>query len=462
MSTSRRSLNSATALLTLLLALHATIVLTHFRHPLITDEIYYTAKGKYFAEHHRFAPADPHSLAVQRGTEWGNSDWRPPGYAIVLAAVSGGDFSDPAGSLRLRVTIAQVLMVMASLFAMYFCAVAAGSPPLAAAVLLGAPPWTFFAVNEIGPDPENLFLVTLALLLLWRWSVSVRGAVGWLLAGTAVASLALFFRPEMIVFPPLLVGAAALLRFRAVKRVALGHLVAAAIVFGGVASLQVAYRTWFTGHLGVFGGLHIYNRGAFDWANTWFGTEKETYDFVYSLGDGRAATVPPRAFDSPKEQAAVAAIVEAIRARGAYTAADDAGFERLAQEKERAHPLRVALLRLWHTVHLWLNVENNSPLLDALAGVPRGVRRPIYGAFLLLRLAALALGVVALVRSVRELRSGRFDPYTLLALLLLFYVVVRSLLTGMVLNWNVHRYVLSAWPPLLCCAAMALRRERLT
>jgi hypothetical protein len=454
----RQPFDAAFALLVGLLAVHAAVVLTHFRHPLITDEVYYVAKGQYLAANHRFAPADPRALAVERGEAWGNSDWRPPGYAIFIAAISAGDFSDPAGALRLRVTIAQLLMVAVSLLALYRVAVAAGSPRYAAAILLGAPPWTFFAVNEIGPDPETLFLVTCALLLLWRWIVAKRYGALWLTSATAVFTIALFFRPEMIVMPPLLVTVAIVLRKRAAS-VSMRQIAAAVLVYCALVGVEVAYRTWFTGRAGVFGGLHIYNKGAFDWANGWFGTEKETYDFVYSLGEGRTAQVPERAFDSGTERKKVLALVAGIAARGRYTATDDAAFERLAEQKRRAHPFRGSLLRGWHTIHLWLNVENNSPLLDAMTVVPRALRRPFYGGLLLLRIAALALACVALVREARELRLGQFDGYTLLVLLLLSYVAARSLLTGVVLNWNVHRYVLSAWPPLLCCAAIAMRKK---
>lgn len=455
----RQPFDPAFALIVGLLVVHAAIVLTHFRHPLITDEVYYVARGQYLAAHHRFAPADLRAMAAERGEAWGNSDWRPPGYAIFLAAISGGDFSDPAGSLRLRVTVAQLLMVAASLLCLYRVAVAAGAPRYAAATLLGVPPWTFFAVNEIGPDPETLFLVTCALLLLWRWVVAKHLGTLWLTSATAVFTISLFLRPEMIVMPPLLVAAAMLLRTR-VARVSIHQIAAAALVFCALVGLEVAYRTWFTGRVGVFGGLHIYNSGAFDWANGWLGTEKETYDFVYALGEGKPASVPERAFDSTKERNEVLGLVAGIAARGVYTAADDAAFERLAEQKRRDHPLRVVLLRGWHTIHLWLNVENNSPLLDAMTVVPRTFRRPFYGALLLLRIAALALACFALVRVIREIRFGTFDRYTLLVALLLFYVAARSILTGVVLNWNVHRYVLSAWPPLLCCAAIAMRKKK--
>jgi len=456
MSTQRRLADPAFVLLIVLLSSQIAIVLTHYRHPLISDEVYYTAKARYLSEHHRFAPADPRAIAVERGLAWGNSDWRPPGYAIFVSALSGGDFSDPAGALRWRVTVAQLCMVAAALIALYFAATGGGAPRYATAILLGAPPWVFFAVNEIGPDPENLAIVTAALLLFWRFIVASKNHMRWLAAATAMASLALFFRPEMILFPPLLAGIAVLLRMR-IARIEWRQAVVAALIFCTFVGMQVTYHTWFSGRLGVFGGLHIYNRGAFDWANSWLGTEKETYDFVYSIGEGRAMTLPDRAFDSAVERDAVRAIVTRIGARGVYTAADDTEFERLAQIKAREHPMRMLLLRGWHTIHLWLNVENNGPLLNALAAVPRAVRRPIYGASLLLRVAALCLAAVALVRSVRSFRRGMEDAWTLLVLLMLAYVVMRSLLTGVILNWNVHRYVLSAWPPLLCCASLALR-----
>lgn len=428
-------------LLVAILALHGAVILTHYRHPLITDEFYYVAKARYLAEHHRFAPIDPHALAAERGLEWGNSDWRPPGYPLLLAAISLGDFSDPAGALRFRVTLAQFAMVAAALLALYRAAVQAGAPPYAAALLLGVPPWTFGVVNEIGPDPENLALVAFGLLALGQRRIAL---------GTLLLSLTLFFRPEMIVLPPIIVVIALLLWRR---KTFLRDAAVAAAVYLLVVGAQVAYRTSFTGKPGVFGSLHIYNRGAFDWANSWLGTEKETYDFVYLLGEGRPARVPERAFDSAAERAAVEQIVERVTARRRYTADDDAAFEVLAREKQRQHPIRVLLLRGWHTVHLWLNLETNNPLLGAMAHVPRPIRLPIWGALLLLRLAALLLAAIAFVRALR----GQGDR---LVLLMMSYAIARSLLVGAVLNWNVHRYALSAWPPVLWCACMALRPQR--
>src|ERR1051325_9881256 len=91
-------------LLVAILAAHGAIILTHYRHPLISDEFYYVAKARYIVERHRFTPIDPQARAPERRQERGTSDWRPAGSALLLPALSLGDFSDPAGALRFRVT----------------------------------------------------------------------------------------------------------------------------------------------------------------------------------------------------------------------------------------------------------------------------------------------------------------------------------------------------------------------
>src|ERR1051325_8010840 len=91
-------------LLVAILAAHGAIILTHYRHPLISDEFYYVAKARYIVERHRFIHIDPRALAAERGQEWATSDWRPPGEAPPVEELSLGAFSDPAGALRFRVT----------------------------------------------------------------------------------------------------------------------------------------------------------------------------------------------------------------------------------------------------------------------------------------------------------------------------------------------------------------------
>jgi hypothetical protein len=225
-------------------------------------------------------------------------------------------------------------------------------------------------------------------------------------------------------------------------------------VWSALVGVQAAYHTWATGQRGIFGGLHITNAGAFAWANNWWGTEKETYDFVYALTEAREMQLPERTFDTAQERAEVMRVITRVRQRGSFTAEDDAVFARLAVEKKRAHPVRSVVLRAWHAWNMWFNTEHNNPLLEAMAAVPRMVRLPVWGALLLLRWLIIALALVAFFHAWRQR-----DPISLLIVLLCAYALVRTAFVGGVLNWNVHRYVLSAWPPVLCCACMFWRKR---
>lgn len=452
----RIRIDTALGLLVFLLAAQFAVTLAHCYKPLITDEFYWTGKARYFAEHGWFPPIDAEALKAERGEVWGVSDWRPQLYTLFLALCSFGDFDDPARSLRLRATIVHFLLLAVVLICLFRIAVRAGVPPYFAALVFGAAPWTFAFVNELGADSLHAFVVSLGLLLLWRWAVAPKRQNGALFLAGCVASLPLLLRPEMIVIAPIVLGLALLLRWPPRP----SDLLTVVAAFALVLTAQIAYRTWFTGEPGVFGRLAIVNRGAFHWTDTWLGTEKEAYDFVYAITEGREHPLPERAFADASERKRVQVIAERVRARGRYAQEDDAEFEKLAQERRNRSPLLVSSLRLWHTAHLWVNVENPSPLLDALAPVPRSVRRPIYGTLLLFRLILYALAAVAIVRAVVRLRRGEADAFDRLTLLAAGFIVARSLLIGAVLNWKVHRYVLAAWPPMLWCACAALRRGR--
>ncbi|HYC91404.1 MAG TPA: hypothetical protein VEO54_19440 [Thermoanaerobaculia bacterium] len=436
-------------LLLALLAAHFAYVLRHFEHVLQTDELYYAGKARAIVARGGLVRADPQAIAVERGEAWGTSDWRPQGYPLLLAAVSLGDFEHPAHTLRLRMTILQFLLVAAVLVHAFLL-----SPRTwPSALILGLPPWTFGFVNELGPDSVNVAVVWIALLLLWRYVQ--QPSAGRMFAAALVFSLALFIRPEMIAMPPLMVGVALLMRFR---RTPFGtlvrHALVAAAAWSALVGVQAAYHTWATGQRGIFGGLHITNAGAFAWANNWWGTEKETYDFVYALTEAREMQLPERAFDTAEERAEVMRVIARVRQRGSFTAEDDAVFARLAAEKKRAHPIRSVVLRGWHAWNMWFNTEHNNPLLIAMAPVPRMLRLPVWGALLLLRWAILALAMVAFVRALRQR-----DPLSLLIVLLIAYALLRTAFVGGVLNWNVHRYILSAWPPVLFSACMFWRRR---
>lgn len=430
--------------LVLLLAAHLAIVLRHHARPLITDEIYYYEKARSFAAHGSFPHASAEELRIVQGSVWGTSDWRPPGYSLFLAIIGTGD---PAG-LRLRLTIIQFLLVAAVLL---WTAQAGPSLSMPVAMLLALAPWPFEFANDIGPDALNAALTGTALLLAWRWATTPdRGPLALFLAMLA-ASATLLLRPEMIAMAPVIAIAALLLRRRPVSR----DIFAALLAFALVVGLQAAYRTVFTGRIGLFGALRIKNAGAFNWTRTWFGTEKEAYDFVYAVTEGRREELPARAFSNERERALVESLVQAAVA-GGYSERIDRAFQALADQRRAAHPLRTYLIRASNIVQLWINLETNSAILEALAPIPRGIRRPILGALLLLRIVIVILSFACARRAWKRWREGEAGAHEILVLMMFSYVAARTLLVGIVLDWRVHRYVISAWVPMLACAAYAL------
>jgi hypothetical protein len=453
----RRLIDPGFVLLVLLLIAQSAVELAYYRHPLITDEFYWVRKAQYIAAHHRLEPAAPEAIAAERGTAWGTSDWRPPGYPMVIALVSGGDFSDPAGALRLRLTLLMCVGISVVIVTLYFIAARLldARRRLAAAAMLGLAPWPFEGINEIGTDTLNAIITTAAILLLWRWCIDRRRGFVALFVAALAAAVPLLLRPEMIALAPIMIAAP-----MCVRRPTRQELAAACLAFAMVAGTLLAYRTWFTGKPGFYGGLHIENRGAFDWANTWFGTEKEGYDFVYAITEAHSMPLPARAFADENERSRVNAIIARVTQRGRFTAADDAEFEKLARERTARNPVRSLLLRLWHAVHDWVNIENPSPLLDLFANFSRSIRRPILGALVLLRLLILALAAVAAIRTYRAFRSRAVGEVAALTFLMVALIVSRTLLIGFVLNWKVHRYMLAAWPAMLWCAAAALIEVR--
>lgn len=434
------------------LCLHFLLALRHHARPLITDEHYFVGKARYFAAHGSFPPASARELDIVAGRVWGTSDWRPQGYAVFLALV--GPLDDPA-TLRLRVTIVQFGLITALLVAFYLVA-ARGTNDLRrlwfAALLLALSPWPFEFANDIGPDTVNAFLTGTALLLSWLWASSAHRGALWLFAATLVASITLLFRPEMIAMAPVIAGTAILFRF------SWGHVFTAALAFVLVVSVQIAYRTQFTGQPGLFGALRISNRGAFDWTRTWIGTEKEAYDYVYAVTEGRPATLPPRAFADASERATIDRAAQLARDHG-YTESVDQLFANLAAKRRHDHPLLVAGVRALNAIQLWIHLETNAPILQALTPVPRPIRRPILGALLLLKVAAVVLAVLATIRAIRRWHRGQGDALDALTILCATYILARTLFVGLVLDWRVHRYVLSAWPPLLWCASRISRQS---
>lgn len=404
------------------------------------DEPYYVEKARTIARLGALPRASARDLAIERGEIKGVGDWRPPGYPLLVAICSLGNFEPLA--LHRRVTVMQLLALAAALWWLFETLMrfvpAGSSAGFGLAVLLGALPWPFEFVGLVGPDSLNASCCLIAVLLLWREQF---------FAGSLVAALCMFLRPDMLALTPLLIAAAWLVSSR---RRSDAFRCAAAFLL--VLGLQFGYRAYFTRTLtpDPFGGFNLADRGAYDWAHSWLGTEREGYDFVYGLTNGRlTANLPDRAFANDGERRTVMELVERVRREG-YSQEIDAAFARLTAERLRADPLRANIApRLWHTAHLWLNDETNEQLLVALAHMPRWPRRILIGALLVTKFALLLGFAVAVWKF-----SGR-DPLGRLIVLMAVVVIARTLVIGVALNWMVHRYVLVAWPHILGCVAAA-------
>ena len=441
--------NRVRLLLVFLLACQGALVVLLPGARLNGDEPYYAGKARYFFEHHRFEHVSAEDLAAERGERWGNSDWRPQGYPLFVAAVSPGDFRE--ATLRPRVTAVQFALIAAALWVLFEIVARRmrGFRLVVAVIVLGAAPWPFEFVASITPDSLTASVTFFSLVLLWLGSERENKLL--LFAGSFLLSTTLLLRPEMIALVPFVLLAATLLR-RADRRTFLKRGAACASAFAIVVGLQLAYRTEVTGRPGLFGGLHIRDAGAFEWVNTWLGSENEAYNFIYGLSNGELGNdLPARAFSNDEERRIVGEVIRRDRLRGDYGADLDATFHQLAEKRRREHPfLSIVGTRVWHSIHLWLNLEMNSQLLNALTVVPRPIRRPFLGMLCLAKPVLLALFAVGTMRWKRSTVPG-------LIALCAVLVIGRTLLVGGALNWMVHRYVLNAWLPLLACAIAGLQ-----
>jgi hypothetical protein len=271
-----------------------------------------------------------------------------------------------------------------------------------------------------------------------------------IVAGSLLLSLTFLVRPEMIAVVPVPI-AVSLLVHRAKPRE--WSLAVAAFLL--IVAVQYGYRTYFIGRVStsLFGGLHIYNAGLFRWVNSWIGTEDEAYDFVYAMNSGdTTGELPARAFANERERRIVAELRAQTRKTG-FTEEIDRRFGALANERIRERPFVAGMLpRLWHAVHLWLNTETNDQLLHVWKPVPRPLRRTLLAMLLLLKAALVAAFAAAVVV---RCRSWRTEPA--LAILASF-VIARTALIGIVLNWMVYRYMVVAWLPLMLVVFLAVRR----
>jgi hypothetical protein len=448
--------------------MQATLMVASLRKPGLSfngDEPYYVAKARALQCFHRF----PRLLPPEYGSPfpakfWGNSDWRPPGYPLLLAAATFPDVL--RGTTRERVACIQfggVASVLAVLFLLAVSPTDGTGWALTVALVLGAAPWPFAYASLIGPESAVLVLATFGAVLLGFYT-SGGGRRSPLVLGVLCLSLSFLLRPEGIVLVPFMVILAIAVRSWGHRRLEArirGDAATAVLVFVAVLSVQVLYRVNVVGRFEVFGPGRFFNEGAFAWIHTWFNTEGSAYDrFAYRLWDGKPnlSELPALAFRDDSEKVEIGKALEALVRGEQYDETIDRRFAEVASKRCReAWFCSVVGPRISRTVQLWVNLSTNSHWLSALATMPRPLSRTVVGGLLAAKLLLLAAAALAIGAAVRAALTGDLDRNGIFTVMLGGYLVGRTLLVGMGLGWMVARYMVPAWPGLLWCSVMGFR-----
>lgn len=226
---------------------------------------------------------------------------------------------------------------------------------------------------------------------------------------------------------------------------------------------NIGYRWTCFDEARMFGRLEVPCPGVEAWCRTWVNSESECLaQIVWPLGHSNPTltveSIPSRAFASERERTFVASILADASAAQLLTRELDDRFAELATERiKRNWWLHWFVPRAWRPIHLWVNLELNSQLLDACANIPRWIRRPVLGWFVLQKASILILVLLATRRLLRIPFMNEITAVDLFAMQAVVFVVSRTLLIGVLLGSHEHRYATVAWPLCLVAAAYAIR-----
>ncbi|MGD0734359.1 MAG: glycosyltransferase family 39 protein [Terracidiphilus sp.] len=177
------------------------------------------------------------------------------------------------------------------------------------------------------------------------------------------------------------------------------------------------------------------------WIKTWCLDFTCTYDIYWNVPDGALdlGKLPARAFDSPAQREQTVALVQKYNDDGQQLSDEtDAAFARLAEDREKAHPVRSYVwLPLGRMADMWLRprVENLNIDLDWWVYAHHHVETRFSWAYAGLNALYLVIAFVGL------LFKPRLWPWMVL------YMVLRSMLL-MTIEAPEARYTLECFPML--------------
>jgi hypothetical protein len=320
----------------------------------------------------------------------------------------------------------------------------------------------FTAVYAANPLTEGPTLFVLALAL---WSAArFRARPGWgpALWFTFAVTYAALLRPDGAL-AGLALAPALLIRLRrgeggaAVPKTKLVRMAAVCVLLALLPFGAWTWRNWHVFH--VFEPLaprlatdpgEDTHPGWERWVKTWCLDFVSTYDVYWNVPGSPLdlSQLPSRAFDSPAQYAATAALAADYNANQQLTPEFDARFGKLADERIAAHPLRFYVwLPLGRMADMWLRprVENLPIDLDWWVYAHHNAETLFGWSYAALNALYLLLGVAGLC-----LRPRFWAP-------MLAYMLLRSALLTTV-EAPEARYTLECFPFLFALGGIALYR----
>jgi len=339
------------------------------------DSLIYGGIAKNLLLHGRYALAGPHGALH-------STLIRLPGYPLFLAAcfrLFGMENYWAAACVEVALELAGCLL-LADFAGMAACGVRgadaafARRAALATLWLAALCPFTAAYAAEPLAEAPTLFALALAMNSMARFCRRPRWRSA--LAFTFAVTWATLLRPD---------GALAAVAFAPAMLMALRHGPRRAAVTKAAVCVALAlapfaawtWRNWRVFHvfeplaprLATDPGEDTYP-GWERWVKTWCLDFISTYEIYWPVPDGEldVSRLPSRAFDSPAQRAATAALAQDYNTHGEnLTPQIDAAFGRLAAERVAAHPWRYYLwLPLGRLADMWLRprVENLPIDLD--------------------------------------------------------------------------------------------------
>jgi len=427
-------------------------------HHFFGDEPYYVSKALYLIQHGILPKADDKQAAL--GESWeGMSDFRPPGYPVFIALCNSFKFN--IEHIRWRTSIIQfalMALVLVILYLIAFFALKGSKWLYLVAVILGFQPWAFEYVSSLYPDSLCASLTTISLIPLYMFIKTRKGILEtiYILASSLLLCLTFMLRPEMIVLAPAIAIAALVIKSTRNCRV-LKYVLFSGLIFLCFFSVQVGYRYYLTGKAELIPKYSYSNKGMVSWTGTWFNTEKNGMEiFGWLSAEHKMEKLPPYAFgdDYEKEEITKALSLKSV---SGYTEEVDNIFQKIADKRIKDNPFfNCVLTRMWSTANLWLNLETNVQLLNALSSMPVLIRKIILAGFLLLKIFVYFLALVSFFLLIKALRAKTLHDYHYLTMLAMTNILLITIFIGFIFAECEHRYVLKAWPSMLWCAISAI------